>query len=281
MCSTSSENITSLQPLATGLVNRYEAQQQPPPQLLYTDRDCCNQHGPSKYETLFSTWTLLVRLDIWHWMRRLAAECCTEAHPLYGQFMSCLSNAIFEWEESDVTLLVSTKRAEMREAGVSHVSDTAVKNAITREELARHCRRRTRGEETVKAIENLLLSFSASTDSLGVPLLKPEIVSIWKEKQRHVQCIQDPPNLYTQVSTTKKGGLLVPVYRCARGSTSLESFHSHLIHFIPGTSASAVNFQAYILEGITRWNCARAASACQEVTPLRTFDTRLKYKVML
>ena len=48
-----------------------------------------------------------------------------------------------------------------------------------------------------------------------------------------------------------------------RGSTSLESFHLHLARFMPGSSAGAVNFQAYLLDGITRWNSARAAAAVQ------------------
>ena len=58
-------------------------------------------------------------------------------------------------------------------------SDSAVRKAITKEELARHCKRRTRGaQETSKLIEDLLLSFSSATDTLGVPLLKPETKDI-------------------------------------------------------------------------------------------------------
>ena len=33
-----------------------------------------------------------------------------------------------------------------------------------------------------------------------------------------------------------KGSIRLPTYRCARGSTSLESFHLHLNRFIPGKS---------------------------------------------
>ena len=68
--------------------------------------------------------------------------------------------------------------------------------------------------------------------------------------------------------------------RCARGSTSLESFHLHLAKFIPGSSANAVNFQAFLLDGITRWNRARSSAAID--TPrdtLRTFDVRLQEKL--
>lgn len=45
---TESEGCESLQRMAEGLVRRYEKARQEPPQLLYTDRDCCSPSGPSK-----------------------------------------------------------------------------------------------------------------------------------------------------------------------------------------------------------------------------------------
>jgi len=58
-------------------------------------------------------------------------------------------------------------------------SQSAILKAITREELAHHCRRRTRGAEvTLQLIEELLLAFGTATDSCGVPLL---MVTIWEE----------------------------------------------------------------------------------------------------
>lgn len=86
-------------------------------------------------------------------------------------------------------------------------------------------------------------------------VLREEIKAIWEEQKQHISCIQDPPGieLYTITGHVTKGGVKLPILRCARGSTSLESFHLHLARFIPGTSASAVNFQAYLLEGLTRY----------------------------
>lgn len=188
-------------------------------------------------------------------MRRLAGGCTTESHPLYGSFMGRLSVCIFEWEVQDFEVLVSAKRGEMVQQGIPHPTDKAVRKAISRDKLARHCRRRTRGvEQTIELIEGLLLSLASATDTLGVPLITPEMQTIWEEQKRHIPCIQDPPSiqLYTVSSHITKGGVKLPVLRCARGSTSLESFHLHLARFIPGTSASAVNFQAYLLEGLTR-----------------------------
>jgi hypothetical protein len=76
----------------------------------------------------------------------------------------------------------------------------------------------------------------------------------------HVSCITDPPGvvLYMQTGTRNVGGISLPVYRCARGTTSLECFHNHVKNFVPGFSASLEHMQGYLLEGITRWNFKRS-----------------------
>ena len=167
-------------------------------------------------------------------------------------------------------------------AGVSLPSVTAAKKSIVKEEMAHHCRRRTRGVKyTAGAIEALLLSFATATDTLGVPLLKDEMQEIWEEQKHHLACLQDPPGveLYTITGHINKGGVRLPVLRCARRSTSLESFHLHLAGFVPGTAVSAVNFHAFLLDGLTWWNSARAAAAIQPEERVRTFDMRLASKV--
>lgn len=47
---TESEGEEALQPMATGLMRRYQQAAVEPPILLYTDKDCCSQSGPSKYQ---------------------------------------------------------------------------------------------------------------------------------------------------------------------------------------------------------------------------------------
>ena len=115
--------------------------------------------------------------------------------------------------------------------GVLNPSTSAVQKALCRQELQRHCRRRTRGtEETVEATESLLLAFSPATDALGMPLLREGMKDIWQEQRHHVKCLQDPPSiqLYTETARLVKGGVSLLVFRCARGSTSLSRFHLHL-----------------------------------------------------
>ena len=197
--------------------------------------------------------------------------------------MSQLSLCIFEWDEQDLSLLMEAKKGELIQAGLPDPSPSVVRNSLAKEELSRHCRRKTRGyEETVKEIEALLLALSPATDTLGVPLFKEEMKVIWEEQRQHVPCLQDPPDipLYTITGYITKGGVKLPVLRCARGSTSLESFHLHIARFIPGSSTNAVNYQAYLLEGITRWNSLRAIAAINSPShTIRTFDSRLQDRV--
>jgi hypothetical protein len=126
------------------------------------------------------------------------------------------------------------------EARHLHSSDAEVRQQLTKKELSLHCRRTTRGtEETTRLVKLLLTAFDgvAGHDTLGVPLLDSKKTwQTWESQERHVRCIQDPEGyqLYTQTGSLTKGGVRLPVYRCARGSTSLESFHLHINKFIPG-----------------------------------------------
>ena len=64
---------------------------------------------------------------------------------------------------------------------------SAIKKAITREELVRHCRRRTRGDDVTRQLmESLILQMTGATDSLGAPVLSARMLDIWQEEQKHV-----------------------------------------------------------------------------------------------
>ncbi|XP_068594396.1 uncharacterized protein [Cebidichthys violaceus] len=258
-----------LDSMVSGVMERYRQADVPPPVLLYVDCGCCKSEGPSKLQTRFAAWPdLHIRLDIWHFMRRLAVGCTTDAHTLYPAFMGSLSACIFEWDAGDLTLLRQAKREQLRQEGVPGITDRMVDMRIGKKELSRYCRRRTRGEEaTIKLIEQVLQTLGGANgrDLMGVPLLDDvRMEHIWRVQKHHVRCIQDVPGvrLYAVVgTTTTKCGIILTKYRCARGSTSLESFHCHLNRFIPGTSANALNFQLYLLEGLNRWNQDRGTAA--------------------
>lgn len=83
-------------------------------------------------------------------------------------------------------------------AGVSDPSPSALRKATSREELARHCRRRTRAvTEITELIEALILAMSQATDALGVRLFNDDMQDIWSEQKKHIKCLQDPPGIYS------------------------------------------------------------------------------------
>ncbi|RVE55461.1 hypothetical protein OJAV_G00236090 [Oryzias javanicus] len=253
-----------LGPMVEGLIKRYAVAGVPPPEVLYVDRDCC---GNTLLRRMFRKWKdLNIRLDIWHFMRRFSVGCTTDSHQLYASFMSRLSRCLFMWDEEDLTALKIAKRSELA-GNLINPTEADVLKSISRSELALHCRRTTRGsQETLALIRNLIQAFDGDNgrDTLGVPLINSARMSeIMASQAKHVACIQDPPGiqLYTRTGTILKGEHRLPTYRCARGSTSLESFHLHLNRFIPGTLASDVFFQAYLLDGLARWNEDRAVAA--------------------
>lgn len=118
-------------------------------------------------------------------------------------FPNCQA-AIFEWDRDDFQRLLEAKLGEMRSTGIRNPSEAAARKAIKVSELARHCRRRTRGtDETIKVIESLLLTLSHATDSLGVPVLRSDMVAIWKEQRQHVACLQDVAGIHLYTITSE------------------------------------------------------------------------------
>ncbi|CAC5390845.1 unnamed protein product [Mytilus coruscus] len=228
------EEGAGLDAMLSGLENRYSDAGTSPPEVLYVDRDCC---GPNFVGKKFHKWKeIKVRLDIWHFMRRLASTYTTESHPLYPKFMRQLSGCIFQWCSEDLEVLKGAKEDQLATDGVPSGQPI---DWITKKELSLHCRCTTRiSEDITDLISELLKVYCGEhgRDLLGTPLLDAnKVEEIRKVQQNHVPCILDPPGsqLYVQTGVLKKGGHMLPTYRCARGSTSLESFHLHLNRFIP------------------------------------------------
>ncbi|XP_047220669.1 uncharacterized protein LOC124867967 [Girardinichthys multiradiatus] len=173
---TCSEGSEGLDAMAAGLTGRYRVAEVPPPVLVYVDRDCCSRDGVSKTAALFHEWgNLVVRLDIWHLMRRFACGVTSESHELYPTFMKQLSRCIFEVDSGDTRHLTEAKRSDLgRKHGMVDLSDAEVVWRISKEEWRLHCRRRTRGaENTALLIQNLLDTFRgpAGRNTLNIPLL--------------------------------------------------------------------------------------------------------------
>ncbi|KAL2087206.1 hypothetical protein ACEWY4_018265 [Coilia grayii] len=271
-----------LEELCQGIVTRYKNAGQAEPDVIYVDQDCCSQSGVSPVSRLFRPWKSAVRLDSFHFMRRFNCGLTTEHHPLYGTFCAKLSSCVFEWDQEDVQHLKEAKRVEWKHSHSGRTpTEAQLLATISPGELKRHCRRRTRGvEEMRRMIAGLLESVWDLADTTGLRLVNHESMRhVWEVQQKHLDCLQDPPGvaLYTKVGTLQKGGKDLDILRCARGSSSLESFHRHQCAFIPGWRCNAVHMQMYMLEGVSRWNMGRAKEAVdvEGSSNLRIFDVRL------
>ena len=120
----------------------------------------------------------------------------------------------YAWRFSN---LCDAKRQCLQQQGVIEPSMDAIEKATTRNELARHCKKKTRGAElTAQLIEELLLDMGTATDSFGVPVFNERVLTIWKEEIKHIPCIQDPPEvaLYTVTGHIRKGSMELPVCTC-------------------------------------------------------------------
>ena len=173
--------------MARGLMRRYSNAEQAPPKMMYVDRDCCS----GVTSALFPDWSdMAIRLDIWHFMRRLASVCSTDSHPLYSVFLSKLSACIFEWDAGDLAELKNAKRSELAKEHLVDLSDDDVLRRLTRKELERHCRRRTRGTDTTtQYIQQLIdvLDSSSGCDAMGIPLFDHDrITEGWEKQRRHI-----------------------------------------------------------------------------------------------
>ncbi|XP_044023527.1 uncharacterized protein LOC122862245 [Siniperca chuatsi] len=165
------------------------------PQLIYVDHDCCKRDGVSKTAALFQEWgQLVVRLDIWHLMRRFAAGVTTESHELYPTFMRQLSHCIFEVDPGDARRLTEAKRSQLEwKHGMVDLTDGEVIQRISREEWRLHCRRRTRGaEETALLIQDLQhLRRASRTRQPGHPVARRS------PHPGHLEYADAPPQLHS------------------------------------------------------------------------------------
>ena len=173
-----------LQKMAKGLMERYSNLNVEPPKVLYVDRGCCTTSATTSTSTrkLFSDWEKqIIRLDIWHFMRRIASGCSSESRPLYGRFMTALTAAVFEWEIQDLQALYEAKRAELAKNGINTDPLASMDKYVTKNDLAKHCRRQIRQPDQIAdEIPSLIEKYKSANDSTGTPLFCPEIEAIWE-----------------------------------------------------------------------------------------------------
>ncbi|XP_076836024.1 uncharacterized protein LOC143481763 [Brachyhypopomus gauderio] len=166
-----------LLPMCVKLMERYQRAGEDPPQLLYVDQDCCSTTG--KAAAMFHAWDqLVVRLDVWHFMRRLSpmtATSCTASS--WAASPSASSNGMQRmWPRGQAVGAREAPRSR------GHLTDATSSSRPTAKELAWHCRHRTHGAQaSEELIQELLEDFMDRTDSMGIRLLDQEkMEDIWQ-----------------------------------------------------------------------------------------------------
>eukprot|EP00058_Branchiostoma_floridae_P021998 XP_002607488.1 hypothetical protein BRAFLDRAFT_69920 [Branchiostoma floridae] len=134
--------------------------------------------------------------------------------------------------------------------------------------LKHYVRRVTVGaHETYARIDFIIktLKGTAGLEDNQIPLFRNdnEINQVWASQQKHLECIQDPPDraMYSITKYVTKNEHRLPYYTTVRGSNILEKFHKFLPVMIPEPHCAAIPFQVYPLSGIARWNTNREANS--------------------
>ena len=172
-------------------------------------------------------------------MRRLAGGVTSESHPLYSTIMSQLSTAIFEWDMGDITHLTEAKKGELVSLGVSRPTNAAARKATTKEELLKHCRRRTRGvggnhhfHQTTSALTLICYRYPGGASSEA-----GAHYHLGRAEEAH-PLHSGPPRYHSLHCRWPPGQR-----RSETASPPMcqgVNWHLHLAGFIPGSSASAV-----------------------------------------
>ncbi|XDV45271.1 hypothetical protein PO909_013391 [Leuciscus waleckii] len=284
-----SESEQSLTSMYCGMANRYSAAGIPKAKYQWVDRDCCAAFrvmDPGPYEhQQWEAWRttdatvaevtsgnlknlhaacqkynedMVVKLDLFHCMRRFTRECVSEHHPLYSSFCQFLSSAFSVVDQSDLEKLKNAYKF----CGIEPANPT-------KQHIRAHCRTKVpHPQELVQRVEEVLHHFHLAKDPNNIFLFKPSMLKLWWIQRIHILrgCLSDPEVeegiLYRhggtlQLNHVKGEGAAVPIWIPVRGTSQQEGFHFHQAHWVTGNRVSPELFQAQGMTGVARWNYQR------------------------
>ena len=94
----------------------------------------------SRYQVLFAQWrNLVIGLDMWPSVRRIAKGCSSKAYPLYSTFMGKLAQYIFELDAQYLSKLKEAIVTKHKSTGIKSSNKQLVQCSLTKERL-QHCR---------------------------------------------------------------------------------------------------------------------------------------------
>ncbi|XP_034528991.1 uncharacterized protein LOC117804752 isoform X2 [Notolabrus celidotus] len=201
---------------------------------------------------------IVVKLDLFHCLRRFSRECTSEHHPLYSTFCKLLSAAFSVVDQEDLKRLQDAYRF----CGIHPANPT-------KQHIREHCRIKIpHPTELLDRVERVLSHFHLATDPNNVPLFKPSMLKRWRIQRVHILrgCLSDPELsegiMYRyrgtlQLNHVPGEGAKVPIWIPVRGTSQQEGYHFHQAHWVTGTHVSPELFQAQGMTGVARWNYQR------------------------
>ena len=267
---TREDSLEMVELMACHLGDRYERADEYPPKLMYVNYGCCNSEFENLHKELFDEWIeegMMVRLDIFHWIKEFETAICFDHHSQHVPFKSALYEAVFSYNKDDLALLVKSIRAGLP-IYLKLISDTEIlKNHTKKAQLDAHVRHTTRGvNETYARVQEVIDKFKGSAGmEFNTHLFKDDniIDEVWAKQCKHLECIQDPPgmNMYSVVKYVNCNGISLPKYKSIRGNCISDKFNLFLQKDIPGTVCTVDEFQVYLITGIAKWNIARKSES--------------------
>ncbi|XP_016340714.1 uncharacterized protein LOC107687771 [Sinocyclocheilus anshuiensis] len=209
------EREKSLEPLYQGLAKRYNDAGVEKANYHWVDRDYCApfripelHHGEHLEWDAWSTTqsiiaeatagplentcasrtqynpNIVVKLDLFHCMRRFTRKCTSEHHPLYSTFCQLLSTAFSVVDQEDLQKLKDAYQF----CGIQPPNPT-------KQHIREHCRTKIpQPTELVDRVEKVLRHFHLTTDQNNLPLFKPSMLKTWRIQRVHILrgCLSDP-----------------------------------------------------------------------------------------
>ncbi|KAM4560266.1 uncharacterized protein PAE49_012507 [Odontesthes bonariensis] len=303
-----SESDRSLEPMYRGLAKRYSDAGVEKAGYHWVDRDCCaafkmpnsipGEHldwdawktTPSHIAAATSghlqnrcasraqyNTEIVVKLDLFHCLRRFSQECTSEHHPLHSTFCQLLSAAFSVVDQEDLKRLKKAYEfCNIRPANP------------TKQHVREHCRTQIPPpRELLERVENVLKHFHLTKDPNDVSLYKPSMLKTWRIQRVHILrgCLSDPELsdgiMYRYGGTLQLNhipgeGAKVPLWIPVRGTSQQEGYHFHQAQWITGTHVSTELFQAQGMTGVARWNFQRLVDLKQpDVILPAVFDPAL------
>ncbi|XP_030613308.1 uncharacterized protein LOC115800199 [Archocentrus centrarchus] len=201
---------------------------------------------------------IVVKLDLFHCLRRFSRECTSEHHPLFSTFCQLLSAAFSVVDQEDLKRLQDAYEF----CGINPANPT-------KQHIREHCRIKIpQPTELLNRVEKVLKHFHQTTDPNNIPLFKPSMLKVWRVQRVHILrgCLSDPElsegvmfryGGTLQLNHVPGEGAKVPIWIPVRGTSQQEGYHFHQAQWITGTHVSTELFQAQGMTGVARWNYQR------------------------